>query len=165
MAQSYRAGDNRSVERPAIGRRASEGQADCAAMLIPGPVELPQPAPADGQLPRADEMLDAVAGFLAADVAGQLPGSLGYLVKVAANTAAIAAREASLGSAFAAAEHERLEALLGVGGTIGELRRRLVAALREDMPLDRPGLAGHLRSTVAGQLAIDQPDYRVAEGD
>lgn len=28
-----------------------------------------------------------------------------------------------------------------------------------DLPLDTPGLDEHLRETVAGQLAIDQPFY------
>jgi hypothetical protein len=27
------------------------------------------------------------------------------------------------------------------------------------MPLDRPGLAQHLRATVINQVAIDQPNY------
>ncbi|MEM8662075.1 MAG: DUF6285 domain-containing protein [Pseudomonadota bacterium] len=32
------------------------------------------------------------------------------------------------------------------------------------MPLDTPGLTDHLRQTVAGQLAIDQPHYPALRG-
>ena len=41
-----------------------------------------------------------------------------------------------------------------------ELRWRLVDALRDEtIALDDPALAIHLRETVMGQLAIDQPNY------
>ena len=40
MAQHYRTGPDKTVERPAIGRRTSECQVDCVNLLIPGPVEL-----------------------------------------------------------------------------------------------------------------------------
>ena len=42
MADQYRTGPDRTVERPAIGRRSSECQVDCINLLIPGPVELVQ---------------------------------------------------------------------------------------------------------------------------
>ena len=38
MGQSFRDGSEKSLERPAIGRRSSECQIDCVNMLIPGPV-------------------------------------------------------------------------------------------------------------------------------
>ena len=160
MAESYRSGENRSVERPAIGRRASEGQADCVALLIPGEVSLPEPRAAEDPLPRAEELLGSVAEFLATEVAPELAGANGYLAKVAANSVAIAAREASLGPALLAAERKRLEALPGLASPT---RMALAEALRDGMALDTPGLAQHLRLCVHGQLAIDQPDYRVTE--
>ena len=40
MAEHYRTGPDKTVERPAIGRRSSECQVDCVNLLIPGPVEL-----------------------------------------------------------------------------------------------------------------------------
>ena len=164
MAQCYRDGENASVERPAIGRRASEGQADCVAMLIPGPADLPEPELTDDQLPRADELLDAVSRFLVDEVAGELPGARGYLARVAGNSAAIAAREARLGATCAAAERERLALLLESNATLPELRWKLVQMLRGELPLDTAGLAEHLRLTVMGQLAIDQPDYAITPG-
>jgi hypothetical protein len=39
------------------------------------------------------------------------------------------------------------------------LRWELVNRLRADLPLNTPGLEEHLRQSVAGQLAIDQPHY------
>ncbi len=158
MADSYRSGENRSVERPAIGRRASEGQADCVALLIPGTVSLPEPLTSEDPLPRAEELLASVAEFLATDVAGELPGARAYLTKVAANSVAIAAREARLGPALLAAERERLA---GIAGLTEPTREALARALREGLSLDTLGLAEHLRLSVHGQLAIDQPDYRV----
>ncbi len=160
MAASYRSGENRSVERPAIGRRASEGQADCAALLIPGALSLPEPAPSQDPLPRVEELLFSVAEFLGAEVAGELPGSKSYLAKVAANSVAIAAREARLGPALLDAERERLR---GLAGLAEPTRQALAHALREGLPLDTSGLAEHLRLSVHGQLAIDQPDYRVTQ--
>ncbi len=165
MAESYRSGENTSVERPAIGRRASEGQADCVAMLIPGPVELPDPHTAGDQLPRADEMLSAISSFLGEQVASELPGAKGYLARVAANSATIAAREFILGPTYDRGEHARLKQLLGKDEEIGELRWALVHALRGDMPLATPGLAEHLRETVTARLAIDQPGYAVTSGE
>ena len=35
----------------------------------------------------------------------------------------------------------------------------MVAALRDGMALEHPGLAEHLRQTVVNQVAIDQPRY------
>ncbi len=39
MANAYRTGVDRGVERAAIGRRSSECQVDCVNLIIPGPVE------------------------------------------------------------------------------------------------------------------------------
>lgn len=162
MGQSYRDGENTSVERPAIGRRASEGQADCVSLLIPGPVTLPAEQSSGDQLPRAEEMLEAISRFLSEQVAGELSGANSYLARVAANSADILAREIKLGPAANAAEASRLSALLGQDAPLDELRWMLVRQLREGMPLDTSGLQEHLRLTVAGQLAIDQPGYRVS---
>ncbi|MDH3994649.1 MAG: DUF6285 domain-containing protein, partial [Gammaproteobacteria bacterium] len=60
---------------------------------------------------------------------------------------------------FGGTEAQRLQVLLGRQGQLEALRRELVMRLRNDLPLDTPGLAEHLRLTVAGQLAIDQPRY------
>src|SRR5690606_37390344 len=72
MAEHYRTGPDATVERPAIGRRSSECQVDCANLLIPGPVELPDAPEAatadDDAMPRVDELLVSVRDFLRDDV-------------------------------------------------------------------------------------------------
>lgn len=165
MADSYRTGENPSVERPAIGRRASEGQADLVAMLIPGEVaELPPAQGAPDELPSLVELLQSTADFLAGQVAPELSGARGYLARVAANSLGIARRQVELGPGLETRERARLEPLVGQDGSLQELRWLLVENLRGDLPLETPGLAEHLRLTVMDQLAIDQPGYRVTPG-
>lgn len=165
MAHSYRSGENTSVERPAIGRRASEGQADCVAMLIPGPAaEIPSPRERWDELPAIAELVGSVADFLGDRVVGELNGATAYLARVAANSLAIATRQAALGPELEQAELLRLQQLLDADASLEEMRWLLVERLREGMALDAPGLSQHLRQTVLGQLAIDQPSYNVTPG-
>ena len=105
------------------------------------------------------ELLEGVARFLQDEVATKLDSHNNFLARVAANSLGIAQREFQYGNELAALEKQRLEALLEQEGELEELRWRLVNRLREDLPLDTPHLADHLRQTVAGQLAIDQPHY------
>lgn len=162
MAQSYRNGENTSLERPAIGRRASEGQADCVTMLIPGIVARPHRRPSkENSLPGRDELLGSVGTFLRDTLAESLEDANAYLARVAANSLAIASREGQLAPLYEAEENQRLHTLLGEGEDLSARRARLVQWLRDGMALDTPGLSDHLRNTVMGQLAIDQPGYRV----
>lgn len=160
MAATWRTGETPSLERPVIGRRSSEAQMDCVNLIIPGSFELPETKPLDqgSQLPMPAELLEGVRKFLKEEVAVAQSGRSAFLAKVAANSLGIAQREFLHGPALANAEKERLEDLLG-SGELEELRWKLVNALRGEMTLDTPGLDGHLRATVAEQLAIDQPNY------
>ncbi len=66
----------------------------------------------------------------------------------------------SLGEPQRALELQRLRALFSSNDDLEALRWRLTNELRDGtMPLDRPGLAEHLRQTVVNQVAIDQPSY------
>jgi aminoglycoside phosphotransferase (APT) family kinase protein len=162
MANTWRTGETPSLERPVIGRRSSEAQMDCVNLLIPGEFFLPDfdTAISQGtQLPMPAELLAGVADFLKEDVAEQLGSRSGFLAKVAANSLGIAQREFQCGNELAAQEHLRLQNLLGQQGELDVLRWELANRLRMDMSLSTPGLAEHLRQTVAGQLAIDQPRY------
>ena len=105
------------------------------------------------------ELLEGVARFLKNDVAGQLDTHNGFLARVAANSLGIAQREFQVGPELAEQERHRLESLLRLEGPLDTLRWELVNRLRDDLPLASPGLAEHLRHTVAGQLVIDQPRY------
>jgi aminoglycoside phosphotransferase (APT) family kinase protein len=162
MANAWRTGEAPSLERPVIGRRSSEAQMDCVNLIIPGEFSLPameRSIAAGTQLPMQAELLEGVANFLKEEVATQLDPHNGFLARVAANSLGIAQREFQYGQQLATRENQRLEALLEQQGDIDTLRWELVQRLRGGFPLNTPGLAQHLRQTVAGQLAIDQPRY------
>ncbi|MGH0035094.1 MAG: phosphotransferase family protein [Myxococcota bacterium] len=163
MAEHYRSGPDKTVERPGIGRRSSECQVDCVNLLIPGPVERLEPSPDEAALdmPTADELLGSVRDFLRGEVMEKTRGRTRFLARVAANSLDIVGRELALGPAQRSRELERLRALYpGSRDDRATLRRRLVCELRDGtMPLDRPGLAEALREAVVGQVAIDQPRY------
>ena len=161
MAEHYRHGPDRTVERPAIGRRSSECQVDCVNLIMPGAVSLPSASPPGGdELPRDDELLISVRDFLREDVMAATSGRTQFMARVAANSLDILLRDMGLGPALRAAEHTRLLAIIGHQGAREALRWELVEALRDrSMPLDEPGLVDHLRATVIGELAIDQPSY------
>ncbi len=162
MAEHYRTGPDRTVERPAIGRRSSECQVDCANLLIPGPVEVVAGLDPDASedMPRIDELLVSVRDFLREDVMGQTRGRTNFLARVAGNSLDIVRRELLLGDALRADELARLRALFGTEAGLAELRWQLVHGLRDgSIPLDQPRLAEHLRTTVVNQVAIDQPRY------
>ena len=133
MAQVYRTGPDRTVERPAIGRRTSECQVDCVNLLIPGPVELiaPQPFSSRLDMPRSDELLRSVRDFLHQDVMNATQGRLNFLARVAGNSLDILLRELEVGPEHRRLEHERLRALLGRDEDLETLRWRLVHALRD----------------------------------
>jgi len=162
MANAWRTGETPSLERPVIGRRSSEAQMDCVNLLIPGEFSLPdlgKPVSEGIQLPMPAELLTGVAAFLKEDVAAKLDSHNGFLARVAANSLDIARREFQCGNELATQEQQRLQALLGQRGELDTLRWELVNRLRAELPLSAPGLAEHLRQSVAGQLAIDQPRY------
>lgn len=162
MAQSWRAGDNPSVERPAIGRRSSEAQMDCVNLLIPGSFEVPEQDADRGkrwQLPVADELLESVQRFLQEDVANDAQSHSKFMARVAANSLATVRREINMGPSLLREEALRLEQILGHPGEVHAQRASLAQSLRDGLELDTPGLPEHLRQTVAGQLAIDQPGY------
>ncbi|MEM7218833.1 MAG: phosphotransferase family protein [Pseudomonadota bacterium] len=173
MAEHYRNGPDQTVERPGIGRRSSECQADCVNLLIPGAVTLVEPGIVDGsaapgasagfQMPRLDELLLSVRDFLREDVMRQTSGRVQFLARVAANSLDIVDRELRAGAKLEALELMLLHALdleTPASEDVGALRWALVDALREGtLELDDPALIAYLRNAVINQLAIDQPRY------
>lgn len=162
MAAFWRAGADKTVERPGIARRSSECQVDCANLIIPGPVELvaETPPPSSVDMPRVDELLVSVRDFLREDARKALEGRSSFLALVASNSLDIVKRELTLGPAHLRGEHERLRKLFSSDDGIEALRTRLCEGLRDgSIALDLPGLTEHLRTTAANQLAIDQPKY------
>ena len=161
MAEHYRTGPDKTVERPGIGRRSSECQVDCANLIIPGPVDLVEAAAIqEDEMPTVAELVTSVRDFLRNDVMAETVGRTNFLARVAGNSLDIVLRDQQLGEPAREKEHQRLCALFGTDDARIALRQRLVDELRAGtMPLDAPGLAAHLRSTVVNQLAIDQPSY------
>ncbi len=162
MAFAYRNGPDRTVERPGIGRRSSECQVDCVNLLIPGEVQLPEAAPAatSTDTPRTEELIESVRDFLRGDVMSTTEGRTNFMARVASNSLDIVLREVTLGPSHLKNEQARLQNLLGKAGDLTNLRWDLVRRLRDaSLDLDHPGLAAHLRATVVGQVAIDQPKY------
>ncbi|WP_375286265.1 DUF6285 domain-containing protein [Sphingomonas sp.] len=105
--------------------------------------------------PTAQELVEGVARWLPVD------GSAGtFGLRVARNALEIAARDMALGPAADARAAERMQALLGRGGTRDELDMALVAAIRSgEIASDDPGLVAHLKACALDALAIDQPRY------
>jgi len=163
MAEHYRTGPDKSVERAAIGRRTSECQVDCVNLLIPGPVDPVEPATFRSKLdmPRIDELIESVRDYLRNDVMTATEGRMSFLARVAGNSLDIALRELAIGPEHQRRELSRLRALLSRdAGDLESLRSELCAKLRDrSIPLEQPGLAEHLRETVVNQAAIDVPRY------
>ncbi len=162
MADQYRAGLDRSVERAAIGRRSSECQVDCVNLVIPGPATgVVREGGDDGSdLPRVDELVESVRGFLRFEVVPAMDGRTGFLARVAANSLDIVGREMEHGAEARRLEANRLRSLLGMDGSLGELRLLLAEGLRDgSVAMDADGLVDHLRQTVVNQVLIDQPTY------
>jgi hypothetical protein len=110
--------------------------------------------------PSAIELLQAVRSFIEDQAIPQLEGRAAFHARVAANVLAIVEHGLALGPEQDAGEQERLEALLGTAGTLGELNRELCRRIRiGEMDLGSSGLAEHLRETTLAKLAVDQPRY------
>ncbi len=162
MAEHYRTGPDKTVERPAIGRRTSECQIDCVNLLIPGPVEVIKPdvARTSVDIPTVEELLLSVRDFLREDVMSATEGRTNFLSRVAANSLDIIQRELTLGPEHYVRELDRLQLLFQSEDDLMALRWRLANEIRDkQISLDNEALKNHLRQTVVNQIAIDQPKY------
>lgn len=162
MAEHYRNGPDKTVERPAIGRRSSECQVDCVNLLIPGPVDLIQvkDQASDVDMPRAEELIGSVRDFLRQDVMSETSGRTNFMARVASNSLDIVLREWQLGHLAKRQEIDGLRHLLGEQGDLSNLRWKLVNLLRSgEQSLADESLKTHLRNSVVNQIAIDQPKY------
>ncbi|MBO6702437.1 MAG: phosphotransferase family protein [Pseudomonadales bacterium] len=162
MAEHYRTGPDKTVERPAIGRRSSECQVDCVNLLIPGPVEVVDPVDPFSSLdiPTTEELVTSVRDFLRNDVMAETKGRANFLSRVASNSLDIVLRELTLGPTHQGRELDRLQVFYQSEEDLISLRWRLVNELRDkQVSLDNKALQNHLRQTVVNQIAIDQPKY------
>ena len=160
MAATWRSGETPSLERPVIGRRSSEAQLDCVNLLIPGPASLPDDGATNlsGDLPDAAELISSVSRYLSESVAPSASGAAQFIARVAANSLAIAEREARMGSVLNQAEHSRLREICG-DGDLPILRQQLCTELRAGNLGESTQVAGHLRQTAVDRCWVDQPHY------
>ncbi len=111
--------------------------------------------------PSADKLLAAARSFLNETAMPQLSGHAAFHARVAGNVLDIVARELQLAPGFNAAEQARLESLLGEGGDLPTLNRKLCDKIAAgEMDLSDEKLKTHLIKVTMGKLAIDQPRYQ-----
>ena len=110
--------------------------------------------------PKPEELTEAVARWID-EIRPQLDPRNAFLARVAANALAAVTRELTLGDEAKAAAVQRLEPILGHGGSYEGLNWELCEKLRSgEMGAATPGLLAALRANVLDQLAIDQPNYK-----
>jgi Domain of unknown function (DUF6285) len=110
--------------------------------------------------PDAKELGAALARFLLEQVRPAVPRELRFQLLVAANAAAILAREAAVGDA-PAAERARLARLMpDLPNEARVARRELARAIRSGSLDDRwEEVVGVLRESVRAKLAVAHPGY------
>jgi hypothetical protein len=120
--------------------------------------------------PDAHELLEQLAGWLAGEHAPSLPREQRFGVRVAANVAAIVAREIGPGAPSPAAEAERMAALLRLAGEpepdgdARDLQRRVAAAIRSGRLDDHLAeVVSTLRESARDKLAVARPGYESFE--
>ena len=117
------------------------------------------------------DLVRAVRDFLDNEARPALPGRLSFHARVAANALGIVERELADGPELERKELEGLVKILeaeGEGEAEGERERLTVAKLNRELSRRiRAGeleasaqLMEHLRATIDGKLAIDNPKYR-----
>lgn len=111
------------------------------------------------QNPTADELLEAVIGFIQERAAPRLEGRDAFLARVAVNALGVVRRELAQGPAAEAGAQERLRVLLSRDGDYDALNAELCEALRSGR-LDAIGaVLDHLKASAVDQIGIDQPGY------
>ncbi len=109
--------------------------------------------------PTAQELIEAVIGFIETRAAPQLKDRDAFLARVAVNALATVKRELALAEHAETQAATRLRDLLGEDGDGATLNRRLCERIRSgDQPADA-ALFEHLRLATADQVRIDQPGY------
>ncbi len=148
MAEIWRSGLDAGLERAVIGRRASETEVDLLMLLEDavsdnerGPIAIPVPAEIRrvGE-PSTVEMLEALAGWIEADIKPAAQGRDRFMASVALNALGMLQREA----AQPVEGHDKI------------LADELLAGRKS---LATPGLLAHLKAQSLAKLAVDQPKY------
>ena len=110
--------------------------------------------------PTPTELIKAVADFLRTEIAPVIQGHNAFKLRVGINALDLVTRQLALEGPSDAAEAARLNALLGMDGSVMELNRALAEKIAKgEVDLDTPGLKEHLWQTTMDKLAVDQPNY------
>ncbi|HEV7234455.1 MAG TPA: phosphotransferase family protein [Sphingorhabdus sp.] len=148
MADIWRSGKDAGLERAVIGRRASETEVDLLMLLEDYAPEsergrIATPAPTDirrlGET-SATEMLEAIAGWVEADVKPNAQGRDRFMASVALNALGMLQREV----AHSVDVHDKA------------LSEDLLAGRKS---IDTPGVLAQLKTQALVKLAADQPKY------
>lgn len=148
MADIWREGMDKSLERLVIGRRTSETEVDLLMLLesdapetqaLPITVEPPAEPRRVGE-PSSSELLGAISDWIAHDVKPQAQGRDRFMAAVALNALGMLGRDA----ASPAHVHDR------------SLCDDILAGRKT---LATPGLLAKLRRDALAKLAVDQPKY------
>jgi aminoglycoside phosphotransferase (APT) family kinase protein len=148
MADIWRTGLDKTLERAVIGRRVSETEVDLLMLLEDDapetqrlPIRLDQPAePRRQGEPSTVEMLEALSDWLEKDVKPKAEGRDRFMAAVALNALGMLGRDA----ANPAAIHDK------------SLSDDLLAGR---LTLATPGLLARLKKSSLAKLAADQPKY------
>ena len=110
--------------------------------------------------PSPSDLLAAVAHYLRDELLPTLTAHHAFQLRVSCNALDLVARQMAQEPAADAAEVQRLTALLGHGGELGELNAEIAQKIADgEMTLETPGLADHLWATTLAKLSVDQPQY------
>jgi hypothetical protein len=110
--------------------------------------------------PTPTEILGAVAEFLRVVVVREGSAHTRFQARVAASALELVRRQLDLAPAADSAERDRLQALLGRDGSLGELNAEFAARLASGaLDMRTPAVAAHLWATTLAKLAVDQPNY------
>jgi aminoglycoside phosphotransferase (APT) family kinase protein len=146
MADIWRSGIDRNLERAVIGRRTSENEIDLLLLLEPDAPETerariqlpPEPVPRQSGEPSQAELLTAVREWIDSDIKAKSEGRAKFMAAVAMNalSMAIRAEDRPVGAHDAALSAALLsgEATLATQGLLAKLRRIGLAKLANDSP-------------------------------
>lgn len=126
--------------------------------------------------PSADELLEAVAGFLRDDVMANTSGRLNFHARVAANVIEMLRRERDLEEPALRREWDGLAGLLGEAETPGSLAALRTGVLERNSDLAgrirdgwaddgarREAVIAHLRAMMRDKLAVSNPALLASE--
>jgi hypothetical protein len=111
-------------------------------------------------LPPTTTLLQAAVKYLEEELLPTLTGYHRFKTRVTANVLNTVRRELEMRGKQAAAEHDRLVALLGHDGEVEELSRELAKKIRAGaVKLDDPKLRAHISQSLRDALQINNPKW------